>query len=325
MEPYDRVYTPSRRFASFLLLIVAVLASFTGSLLLWVIFIQRTLPEERSPSIAQIPALLIGLLLALFASMTVASYCTRLVYRGLREAVARKVRSQGVDLPLERTDFYGISPGEAYRMYGGDTDWDVGFLWLEGDRLLYVGDRIRFALTAVQIDKIAFQPSPGEAIFDSLRLLLYWKDSQTGIGGVLAISPREAFSSREVRRRLEDLKERIENWKADCEERSAAAPVFPIRLGLPPPFVHEGYDLYQHNFSKGGWMRSGIVMLALLILLMAVHWSSEYLFGRSFLESVNKLVVLIFMLILGNFLAESWDERLRRRGDPIEREAKREG
>jgi hypothetical protein len=310
MGSQDRIYTTSRRVASMLLGIVAVLASFVSFLWIWIICLEEILPEESYPRLLRLIAVLAGLPLAFIVSLYFAFHWMRLIYKGLREEVERKVRDQGVHLPLERENFHGIAPSEEYRMYGGDTDWDAGFLLLEADRLLYFGDRIRFALRADQIDKVVLDPAPGSELLGSLRLLLYWSESDTGIGGVLAITPRDDRSPREARNRMERLKEHIERWRSDRRELAVKTPP---QMSLPPPVVDEGYALYQHHFSKVGWARYGTVMLMLLVLLISIDYGLESVLGRSLVKQMNPTVRLLLVLVLGNFLTEKWEEQLKKR------------
>jgi hypothetical protein len=88
-------------------------------------------------------ALMVGLPLGLVAQY----FQPRWGYRQLREALAAKLRERDGVAPEQWGGIVvGWSPGPQTKNWEGDTDCDVGFLFLGPSYLTYLGDLVRFSL-----------------------------------------------------------------------------------------------------------------------------------------------------------------------------------
>src|SRR5262249_37020285 len=68
----------------------------------------------------------------------------------LHRGVAVKLKAEGIDAEAAGATFVDFAPAAESLLYDGFGTWDVGFLSLGGDRLTYVGEQTRFALTRGQ-------------------------------------------------------------------------------------------------------------------------------------------------------------------------------
>src|SRR5262249_23679801 len=106
--------------------------------------------------------------------------------RGRRLAeLQRQLATALPDLPGGQ--FVCLSPGSSVRFFGGQAYWDEGVLYLTADRLLYVGERLRFCLRRDQLSSALV--GPGQSYWwPRPRLYLRWRSADGQ--GELALWPR---------------------------------------------------------------------------------------------------------------------------------------
>src|SRR5205807_6961390 len=104
----------------------------------------------------------------------------------------------------------GLSPGPLLRVYDRFFDWDFGFLVLAGDRLSYLGERTRFALTREQIKEVSLGPGPPGG---RRRLYVVWRDEARGAGGTFQLSSGELRWVWWPARGGSDLAARLRQWQ----------------------------------------------------------------------------------------------------------------
>jgi hypothetical protein len=176
----------------------------------------------------------------------VVPYLDGLADRLLRREIARDVVNvSGAPPSVGSGVLVGLSVSdETWRMYDGSPDWDIGFLLLEPGRLRYYGDRTRFGMEPEHVERMEIQPPEGGGPFSDVRLLLYWREPRGERSGVLNFTVRDRRSTFETRRRLEELRSRLEAWTAEPGTHQTA------RLPLPlPPLTTEENDSLRSPVS----------------------------------------------------------------------------
>jgi Zn-dependent protease with chaperone function len=159
-----------------------------------------------------------------------------LVLLRLRRRLGARLVRRSIGAEREGGRFVALSPGAAPRVYEGFGDWDVGHLFLRGERCSYLGEETSFALRRDQVLAVrAGEGLPGWLAVP--RVLIEWRDDATGAGGVLSV--RDAGIARldaaphAARRLLADLRA----WTSPPfpstrpEEHPALAALEPPRIG----------------------------------------------------------------------------------------------
>jgi hypothetical protein len=148
-------------------------------------------------------------------------------FRRLRRRLAGKLEREGISPGAWGGVFVGLSPGPSPRLFEGFYDWDLGFLFLAGDRLCYVGEQTRFAIRREQLADVRLGAAP-PSWRRRRRLTLTWHDKERGTGGTWNLRVAETRSPRGTA----DLARRLQEWW----RRPAAAEGMPAPLaGLPAP------------------------------------------------------------------------------------------
>lgn len=161
----------------------------------------------------------------------------------LRRGLARRLGE------LAQGEFVGFSPGEGVMSWDGETDQDVGFLQVEGNTLVYRGDRFCFSLRRENVDEMALQGMLGErpgaagaagrgVTLGPVRIALYWH-TPGDPSRVFTLASREAGTLAEANRATRALAERLQAWWTQ-EQPEAETPVL---LGPPPTDTRGGVPL----------------------------------------------------------------------------------
>jgi Zn-dependent protease with chaperone function len=153
------------------------------------------------------------------------------VWLGSMGRAARKRRllqrfaNQHLPVGREGDVLVGFAP-EAYpRIYGSDYHWDSGFLVLAQDRLQFVGEQTRFALSAAEVESIVLGPG-GPSWWKFERIYLRWKESANGRSGVFNLYLLEPGSMWKVRSEVRALCRRLQAWHQQPQQQPAVRPEF---------------------------------------------------------------------------------------------------
>lgn len=116
-------------------------------------------------------------LLAGYAALLVAlQFLSPLGYEGLRARLAARLAREGIDPSQAGGRFADFGPHGEARSYEGHTVWDVGFVFLGPDALVYAGDQARFRLRREEIAGVRLgtgSPSP----LPLPHLYIDWRDA----------------------------------------------------------------------------------------------------------------------------------------------------
>ena len=174
------------------------------------------------------PIVGLGFALAGFAgTVAFAAAATNLLsvapYRPVAERLRERFLRGGLDPDREGGVFVGFAPGAEPRIYEQFYDWDVGFLFPRGERLVYVGEETRFALHRDQVRRIERIPGPPSWI-RSERLRIDWADPVGAGSGHFLIRPAEVGSLRESCLAARALEARLAAWRLGGAEAQPFAP-----------------------------------------------------------------------------------------------------
>jgi len=231
--------------------------------------------------------------------------------RSLRRRLANRLGE------LARGEFVGFSPGEGVMSWEGETDQDVGFLQVEGNTLVYRGDRFSFSLRRENLDEMRLQGVLGATpeaagtagrpvTVGPLRLAVYWH-TPGDPGRVFTLASREADTLAEANRATRALADRLQAWWTQ-EQPEAEVPVV---LGPPPTDTRGGVPLDRP--APGSCLSAlavGIIAFSLVWRLAADLTRTEQ-YTRAVLWA--GLIVMSAVIFTGHFLTYLQISQGRRR------------
>lgn len=127
---------------------------------------------------------------------------------GLRDRLAKKV-DQRTDEPLSSLGaiFVGFSPGERLRIWAGETDRDIGFLYVKDGTLVYRGDEFDWSLPLAQVDDVHMAPP----VAGLRRIIIRWHRPRSQ-PRAMSVVCREANTLEDAARTTHRLYEALRNW-----------------------------------------------------------------------------------------------------------------
>jgi hypothetical protein len=178
----------------------------------------------------------------------------------IRKRFAAKFDAEGVQIRGRNAIVAGFAPGAALRIYLHGYDWDKGFVWLLQSRMVYLGDKIRFALKPEQVLDVRIgESAPGW--WTSERVYVDWRDAEHGREGTFSLYPSEPSSPGKIRDEGKALCEAVQRWRS----RASEYPVAPAAVqSLESPVLGEvtSHDL-KDRLSRGKRLNSLILLLLL--------------------------------------------------------------
>jgi Zn-dependent protease with chaperone function len=207
-------------------------------------------------------------------------------YPQLRRRLCLELAKDGID--AEGGVFVNFAPEREPRLYENYANWDVGLVFLEKDRLVYLGDHLRYAIPRENIVNVTLEkgfPSWSRL----LRVCVSYKGVEEDLEQDLAFSVAETRSVRASRPLTKDLLRRIETWRSDGSAQDTVQSL-PRDLGLPeigevtsePPRAAIGADR--------------VVQTMIFVSAAAVLVSMLFGLGFSFSDGGGWLV--LFMAVL---------------------------
>jgi len=94
-------------------------------------------------------------------------------YAALRRRLFERMQRDDLDVKHHGGAFVGFAPGPVPRVYEGFYDWDIGFLFLQRERLVYVGEETRFTLQRADVEDVTIIPG-GPGWIRAPRILVRW-------------------------------------------------------------------------------------------------------------------------------------------------------
>jgi Zn-dependent protease with chaperone function len=169
-----------------------------------------------------------------------------------REMHARALSDGTVPLALLEqgaAKLVGFSPGPAPRIFEGNYSWDLGYLYIGGDRLCYCGEETRFSLRRDQIAAVRLGPGvPGW--FRARSLYIVWRDISTDSSAIFNVRPLAVPSVLAMNRAVNQLSEQIETWRDASNPNSGSSIEDPVALPLPQVRAVTGTSLADQTKSR---------------------------------------------------------------------------
>jgi Zn-dependent protease with chaperone function len=177
-------------------------------------------------------AYLAGLALATVVTAVLVERLSVLGYARVGIQLAARLESEGLSPAALGAAFAGFAPHGDIRLYEGHTVWDLGFVYLGEDELVWAGDQVRFRIP--RRDVLAVRPGRQRGFWLPVPdLRVDWRD---GEGVTRHLRLRSAAGSLlAVRRSTRLLGRRLEAWLAG--ERGPGLP--PALRDLPLPSTSE--------------------------------------------------------------------------------------
>lgn len=147
---------------------------------------------------------------------------------GLRERL-RDMIEQRTDESLSSMGaiFVGFSPGERLRIWAGETDRDIGFLYVNENTLVYRGDEFDWSLPLAQVDDVEMAPP----VASLRRVIVRWHRPRSQ-PRAMSLVCREASALQDAARATRRLYEALRSWvDAEVESDDTKSDVF---YGYPP-------------------------------------------------------------------------------------------
>jgi Zn-dependent protease with chaperone function len=152
----------------------------------------------------------VGILVTLGADLMLLNFGPMFGMAKLEYGLRWKRQQQQPAIDMVSGTFVCLAPASEPRLYEGNWAWDLGFVSLTSDRLIYWGEEATFSLTREQVTSIARRPGP-ISWFGKGALYLSWSSS-TGQFGVFNLRAVRGHSMRETSRRTTNLFRELENW-----------------------------------------------------------------------------------------------------------------
>jgi len=138
----------------------------------------------------ELPRVFAAPLAALAALVTLIALTELMAAR--RQSELRHALAERLDAPPQAR-FVGLSPGASTRVYEGFFDWDLGFLSLERDALVYRGEEATFRLPRAAVMDVRRTYGPPGWI-PAPRVAIEWHDPVSDARGMLQL--RSAHANR---------------------------------------------------------------------------------------------------------------------------------
>lgn len=152
----------------------------------------------------------------------------------MRRLLTDRLEREGLGVAAAGT-FVGLAPGPLPGIYESLVFWDLGFLLLTRDRVIYVGDQARFALRREQVTAVELVPGAFRGR-SWLRVRVSWR-SDDGFTESFTVNGMERSNWLPSGREVRHLCERLQRWQMEpptaTETPPGLAALLPPRLPAP--------------------------------------------------------------------------------------------
>ncbi len=205
----------------------------------------------------------------------------------LRQKIRDRLQSQGFLIDDWRGDIVGLSPSAETRLYERFYNWDMGAVFLMGDRLCYVGEQTRFSLSASQITQIQ-RRSGGGGWWPMPRVGIYWQDDERQVGGAFTLLAGNVQFLHQIAQASRQFQRRIETWHDTAEPRETPEPL----AALPHPDFGDVTSQSLAEFATLAQTGNYVLMLVIIATFLSVSIRLSWEFGSAGIAYVLALVVL---------------------------------
>jgi hypothetical protein len=156
---------------------------------------------------------LAGFAAAALAYLAVCNYIPVRKLRSLIPQLKAKVQTEGVQADAWNAVTVGLTPGAMPRTYEGQSQWDLGFLFVRSDCICYWGEEAHFALRRDQITAIKLGPSTPN-LLGLARVYIAWRDTERSTCGVFSIACASAETLLTLSEQTKKLFSQLLRWHA---------------------------------------------------------------------------------------------------------------
>lgn len=200
----------------------------------------------------------------------------------LRQQFTAKFDEEGIQIRGRNALLTGFAPGASLRIYLSSYDWDQGFVWLLQGRMVYLGDKIRFALRPEQVVNVRVgQSAPGW--WNSKRVYIDWRDAEHGREGAFSFYPNERSSAGKIRNEGKALCSALQRWQSKAGEYPVGPPA--VHLLESPVLGEVTSQDVNDRLSKGRRTNT-------LILLLLLSYGASLLLGVSGWYGIGVVLLL---------------------------------
>ena len=230
-----RVFTPFVRGCLLSVLVVPIVVLALGAPALGTAVAYSLAPQS---SLSLWFGSLLGAALGTVVVLAWLNIATTWGYRRMARQLARNWREAGVDVAACGGQFVELGAAAVPRVYhGGLTNWDIGFLFLTPEQLVYLGDLTSFSVSREQITHMIRGPSGIERLMPE-ALYLQWTAGPDARPQGFSLAPAEG-TLRGRQTRVVTLQSAIESWRARSYDKRPelppdwSSPPAPEFLGVP--------------------------------------------------------------------------------------------
>jgi Zn-dependent protease with chaperone function len=183
----------------------------------------------------------------------------------MRKQLRWKFEHQGIQPGISKGVFVGFSPGASVRVYDTNIVWDLGYLFIAGNRLGYWGEATRFVLRRDQI--VSVHMGPGfPSLFKLGSIYVTWFNATNGKNETFRIGRSDGRSLLSMGKTTRRLEKRIEAWLANepraSEDEMNFLPEPLAELGTPLVGAVTGTSVRQ--YARLGQLIRSIVIVGFL-------------------------------------------------------------
>ncbi len=228
---------------------------------------------------------------------------------GLRQRLGKLAAAElATGIEQAGAAFVGFSPGEEMRVWDGETDRDVGFLAVERNTLVYVGDEYKWSLPREQIDQVELAASSSGV----RRIIVRWHAPREG-PRAFSIVCRDANTLEGVGLVNLRLYAALRDW---VWSDAPSARQNTLRWGYPPTDTSGGWAIDQPLSG------SCATVLAMTVIVVLTIWGvsgsllgmGDY-YGAILWAGLLAVVGAVFTAYLLSYLHSWHAEKSRSRHD----------
>lgn len=144
-----------------------------------------------------------------------------------------RLTTEGITAPGEDVRIIALSPHASPRAYAMGFSWDTGVLFFNNDRLCYVGDQTRFALTREQVLSVRLDRGVPDWLGET-RIYFDWQESPDKAVQTWNILPKDPHAVWRSNRQCRAFATLLERWRSRLEPYPEVQPAL-ATLAAPTP------------------------------------------------------------------------------------------
>lgn len=159
---------------------------------------------------------LIGIASAIAIQLLLADFLPLMRMSKLECSLREKFQKQGVGPQVTSGVFVSLAPDSMPRLYESNWAWDIGYLSVSAESLLYWGEEARFIIPRERIKRISLGPGPVNW-FKTRSVYISWQDD-AGAKHVFNLRPLDTRSMRSMARQTIQLADDLEKWHRGVQD-----------------------------------------------------------------------------------------------------------